>query len=378
MGISKVSRADLKLGMLVPWDVYASNGMLLVRKGHLIANVNQIDYLVERGCYEDRSEVAAPAPAPQSVLRKLNTACAELQQVLELVAARLAPHDIVRRLEEVALLVTQAVDLSADVAVASILHNQQAAPYAVRHSVDTAVLAQLAARALRHDARAIFTTTLAALTMNVGMQEQYLRLHESRGKLSEQDVERVRQHPQRGAALLRHAGVTDPVWLACVLHHHENEDGSGYPAGKKGDDIPVGAKLIALADRYCARVVTRNYLQPLLPNAALRDILLEGRSVLDGQLAAVMIRELGIYPVGTWVKLLNGEVGVVSRKGLRSTMPHVESVIGPRGAPLAVFLQRDTRGDLHTIREVLATEQVLALGGQPLRMEQVWGRLARP
>ncbi|WP_311196838.1 HD-GYP domain-containing protein [Rugamonas apoptosis] len=380
MGINRVSRADLKLGMLVPWDVYASNGMLLVRKGHLIANANQIDYLVERGSYEDHGDAKAPAPAPatQSVLRKLNTACLELQQALELVAARLAPQDTVRRLEEVALLVTQAVDLSADVAVASILHNQQAAPYAVRHSVDTAVLAQLAARALRHDARAIFTTTLAALTMNVGMQEQSLRLHESKEKLSPQDLERMRQHPQRGAALLRHAGVSDPEWLACVLHHHENEDGSGYPGGKDGAEIPVGAKLIALADRYCARVVSRHYLQPLLPNAALRDILLEGRSVLDGQLAAVMIRELGIYPVGTWVKLLNGEVGVVSRKGLRSTTPHVESVIGPRGAPLNVFLQRDTRGELHAIRDVLAPEQVLALGGQPLRMEQVWGRLARP
>ena len=364
--------------MLVPWDVYAANGMLLVRKGHMIASAHQIDYLVERGSYEERGEDVAPAPERASVLRKLNTACLELQQALELVAARLAPHDIQRRLEQVALLVTQAVDLSADVAVASILHNQQAAPYAVRHSVDTAVLAQLAARALRHDARAIFTTTLAALTMNVGMQEQYLRLHESRGKLSQPDLERVRQHPQRGVALLRHAGITDTDWLACVLHHHENEDGSGYPAGRKGADIPVGAKLIALADRYCARVVSRHYLQPLLPNAALRDILVEGRSVLDGQLAAVMIRELGIYPVGTWVKLLNGEVGVVSRKGLRTTTPHVESVIGPRGAPLDVFLRRDTRGELHAIREVLAAAQVLALGGQPLRMEQVWGRLASP
>jgi hypothetical protein len=105
-------------------------------------------------------------------------------------------------------------------------------------------------------------------------------------------------------------------------------------------------------------------------------MLLEARTTLDSNLAALMIRELGIYPIGTYVRMISGEVAVVSRRGLQSTTPHVESVIGPRGAPLDVFLQRDTRSELHTIREVLTNEQVAALAAPPLRMEQVWGRAA--
>ena len=54
----------------------------------------------------------------------------------------------------------------------------------------------------------------------------------------------------------------------------------------------------------------------------------------------------------------------------------VESVIGPRGAPLEVFLQRDTRHARHAIREVLTNAQVAALHAPPLRMAQVWGRAA--
>lgn len=111
-------------------------------------------------------------------------------------------------------------------------------------------------------------------------------------------------------------------------------------------------------------------------NAALRDMLLEARTTLDSNLAALMIRELGIYPIGTYVRLISGEVGVVARRGLQSTTPHVESVLGPRGAPLDLFLQRDTRNELHTIREVLTNAQVAALAAPPLRMEQVWGRAA--
>jgi len=373
MTIRRVKQSDLKLGMLVPWNVYADNGMLLVRKGHMIVKPSQIDYLAELGSYEDISD-QVEARQPASVLRKLNQALLQLEPLLNAVASRHAPADTRRMLEDIAGLVTEAVELNADVAVACVLHNQHAAPYPVRHCVDTAVVAQIAGRARRMLPAEINILTLAALTMNVGMLEQHEHLHGRQAALGDAEMDRLRSHPQRGVDLLRGAGITNPDWLDAVLLHHENEDGSGYPRGAAGGHIPATAKLIALADRYCARVSRRGYRKPMLPNAALRDILLE-KQTFDGQLAAVLIRELGIYPVGTYVKLVNGEIGVVARKGLNSTMPHVESIIGPRGAPLDVYLQRDTRGALNGIKAVLSLEEVGALTA-PLRMERVWGRVA--
>ena len=58
MKIRKVTAADLKLGMLIPWNVYSDTGALLVRKGHMIASANQIAYLIERGSFEDYSDGA--------------------------------------------------------------------------------------------------------------------------------------------------------------------------------------------------------------------------------------------------------------------------------------------------------------------------------
>lgn len=372
MKIRKISPGDLHVGQLLPWDVYGEGGGLLARKGHLIANANQRDGLVERGVFEDRSEALPAAKAPQSVLRILNAVCLELDAVLRDIASgrTVGPLQLRHKLEDIAAMVTEAVDLNADVAIACILHNQQAAPYSVRHSIDTAVVAQLAARALRKPPDEIATLTLAALTMNVGMLADHDFLQAGAAGLSAAESRLVRLHPQAGVLLLRQAGIVDEAWLACVLAHHENEDGSGYPNGLAGAAIPEAAKLLALADRYCARVAQRRYRKTMLPNAALRDILLEARHTLDGVLAAVLIRELGIYPVGTYVRLLNGEVGVVSRKGLNSTTPWVASLLGPRGAPLDVLLQRDTRGDLSGIREVLDAAQANAA----FRMEQVWGR----
>ncbi len=375
MNIRKVTPADLKLGMLLPWDVYGENGALLVRKGHMIASANQIAYLVERGMFEDGEPPPATPEAP-SVLRKLNAAYLELHTLLEAAAQGVAPADFRRRLDHIALLVHDAVDLNPDIATASILHHQRQAHYMARHSVNTALVAVLLARARQRSRNDVMTVTLAALTMNTGMLEHHRRWHDSSAPLSPEDQAHQRAHPERSVQLLRAAGVNDEAWLNCVLHHHENEDGTGYPLGKVGAQIPLLSKLVALADRYCARVSERGYRPVLTPNAALRDMLLEARTTLDTNLVSLVIRELGIYPIGTWVRMINGEVGVVARRGLQSTTPHVESVLGPRGAPLEVFLQRDTRNPLHVIREVLSNAQVLALQAPPLRMAQVWGRAA--
>ncbi|TFW25774.1 HD domain-containing protein [Duganella callida] len=361
--------------MLLPWDVYGENGALLIRKGHLIASANQIAYLVERGVFEDGQPAEAPREPP-SVVRKLNAAYLELHTVLQAVVSGPAPADFRRKLDEIALMVQSAVDLSADIATASILHNQQQAPYAARHRVNTAVVTILLARARQRSRNDVMTATLAALTMNLGMLEQHQRWHDSGAPLGEQDRAQMLAHPERGVQLLRQAGVNDEAWLSCVLHHHENEDGSGYPAGLVGAQIPLLSKLVALADRYCARVSERSYRPAMTPNAALRDMLLETRTTLDTNLVSLVVRELGIYPIGSYVRLVNGEVAVVSRRGLQSTTPHVESVIGPRGAPLDPFLQRDTRHAQHAIREVLTTAQVAAMDAPPLRMAQVWGRAA--
>jgi hypothetical protein len=135
----------------------------------------------------------------------------------------------------------------------------------------------------------------------------------------------------------------------------------------------MAARLLALADRYCARVSVRRYRKTMLPNAALRDMLLDQTGRSDASLVTGLIRELGIYPLGSFVRLADGEIGVVTGKTLSPTAPYVHALIGPRGAPLDLPLRRDTRADLHAIREVLSPEQA----GVKVKPGQLWGTLAR-
>jgi hypothetical protein len=110
----------------------------------------------------------------------------------------------------------------------------------------------------------------------------------------------------------------------------------------------------------------------LLPNAALRDILIGGKTTVDLMLVTLFIRELGTYPIGTFVKLENGEIGVVTSKGPTTTTPYVHCLIGPRGAALSMPIKRDTQKPLHAIREVLHRDQVQIR----FNMRQLWGEIA--
>ena len=372
MKIRRIYAGELALGLALPWDVHGETGGLLARLGHVITSENQIALLLARGVIADTSEdVPRTAREAPSALRMLNQAATGLALVLPAIAATQVVAQ--EQLTPLAQLVEEAVALDADVALACILHKQGAGDFAVCHSIDTAVIVTLLARALKQDDAALRSMLLAALSMNVGMLERHAHFQQKAGPLDAAERAYIRAHPQVGVNLLRAAGVTDAVWLQAVLQHHENIDGSGYPLGIRGDEIGLAARLIMLADRYCARVSARSYRKSLLPNAALREMLSADKATLDAPLASLLVRELGIYPVGTFVKLLNGEIGVVTRKGLNATTPHVQSLVGPRGARLDVPLRRDTRVDLHAIREVLSAEQA-ALQFRP---DQLWGCSAR-
>lgn len=321
------------------------------------------------------SGVAARNPASAeespSVLRMINQAHRQLEQVLFNLGDE---ADAQGRILDIARALMQATDSNPDIALACILLNQEEGSYAVRHCIDSGVVALLVARALGQVPSETLTIMAAALTMNVGMLPSQEQLQSRLNAISDAELALIQRHPQQSADMLKAAGVSDNEWLTYVLLHHENEDGSGYPHGRKGDEIPLNAKIIALADRYCARVSSRSYRKSLLPNEALSDILLADHQSVDPMLTTSFIRVLGIYPTGAVVRLANGEIGVVAGKGSSSTTPMVHAMIAQDGAPLSTPIRRDTAAAQFAIREMLSEEKA----GVRFSMQQVWGDEARP
>lgn len=372
----RLNHRDLTVGEPLPWDVYGADNKLLLRRGHVLENDHQVEELVDRGLFIDGAHAdrhAPPAPtnhieAP-SALRFINMATKRLERLLYNLGNE---TDVQAKFLEVTKALAYAVNINADVAIASIQLNHAGAHYAIRHCIDTALLAYLVARAMQKEPVECQSIMAAALTMNVGMLRQQDQLQDKQEPLSETEIAVIKAHPHKSAETLVEAGIHDPTWLMCVRMHHEEADGQGYPLGTEVGAIPDSAKILALADRYCAAISVRKYRRTLLPAAALRDVLMRNGKATEPILAAYFIKELGTTPPGTLVQLQNGEIGVVTQRSGASPSAVVHAFIGPRGAPLSFPIKRDTAKPLYAIHETLAWEKATLR----FSMQQLWGNEA--
>jgi HD-GYP domain-containing protein (c-di-GMP phosphodiesterase class II) len=92
-----------------------------------------------------------------------------------------------------------------------------------------------------------------------------------RGPLEQEELEEIRTHPERGIELLRDRGDAAAA-LGCILHHHERWDGAGYPHALAGRQIPVEARILALADAYDAMTSHRPYREALAHDEAIAEL----------------------------------------------------------------------------------------------------------
>ncbi len=232
-------------------------------------------------------------------------------------------------------------EIDSDAALASVLLSRWL-PYSVRQCCNTAVICEVLWRQLEWPAEKRLCGLAAALTMNLSILRLQDALYHQQQPLSDAQKAAILAHPRAAVALLERLGVGEPVWLNAVAQHHEALDGSGYPARPSGDAIGTEARGLAMADKYCAMIAERGYRQGRPADAALRQMLLSHGKGLDTELAARLVRAVGIYPPGSAVELNNGEIGVVVKCTLDARHPVVRIVISADGRDLREFPERLT------------------------------------
>lgn len=373
--MDRIGPKDLHVGEPLPWDVYDGHGKLLLRRGEVVQSAKALERFIESGLFVQQETVAARHAAPPVEERP-----SALQPVID--ARRLLgelharhPEQIVElqpRMLRLVELVRSACEVNTTVALASILLMQDT-NYTARHPVDVAILTCILGREMGLDDDARTSAVAAALTMNIGMVEVQEKVNAIAGPLNDKLTAMIHRHPQLGVERLEKLGVTDACWLACVRQHHENHDGTGYPDGLVGEAIALPARIIGLADRYCAMVSGRQYRGPQKPHTALRDLYIKEGQKIDVAVAGTMIRIMGLYPPGTLVRLKTGEIGVVTGPGEGPDTPAVHAVIGRSGLALEVASHRKTHTAAQAIEDVLTVDKLSI----PIRFTSIWGHHAR-
>jgi HD-GYP domain-containing protein (c-di-GMP phosphodiesterase class II) len=129
-------------------------------------------------------------------------------------------------------------------------------------------------------------------------------------QLTHEEFATIRRHPDEGCAILLSGAPLDPIVLDVCRHHHEKVDGSGYSKGLKNEQISLHSKMAAVCDVYDAITSNRPYKRGWDPAESLRRMA-SWTDHFDESIFQAFVRSLGIYPVGSLVRLKSGRLGVV-------------------------------------------------------------------
>src|SRR6266542_734100 len=161
-------------------------------------------------------------------------------------------------------------------------------PYTRGHSVRVADLAVTLGEALGWVGARLDTLRLGGLLHDIGKLAVSAHVLAKPGPLSPDEVAAIRAHPVTGAKLLEPIAAARPA-LSCVLFHHERWDGSGYPTGRAGHDIPLDARVLAVADAYDAMTTTRPYRRAFTSDEARAEIARCSGTQFDPMLSVLFV-----------------------------------------------------------------------------------------
>ena len=210
-------------------------------------------------------------------------------------------------------------------ALISLARLKTADDYTYMHSVAVCAMMVALSKQLGLDEEQTRLAGISGLMHDLGKAAMPMDVLNKPGKLTEAEFAIIKRHPEEGHRLLLTGSDVDPMVLDVCLHHHEKTDGSGYPKGLKDEEISLYAKMGAVCDVYDAITSNRPYKAGWDPAESLRRMAEWSKGHFDIRVVQAFVKSLGIYPIGSLVKLSSGKLAVViEQTGKSLTTPTVK------------------------------------------------------
>ena len=195
----------------------------------------------------------------------------------------------------------------------SVARLKNANEYTYMHSVAVCALMIATAKAVGLNEVQCKEAGVAGLLHDIGKMSIPNAIIDKTGPLTDQEFEIIRTHPQKGYSILKEQQeVTNGVLDVC-LHHHEKIDGSGYPKGLKKEQISTLVRIASICDVYDAVTSDRPYKVGWNPAEALKKMA-QWEGHFDKKIFQIFVKVIGIYPIGSFVRLENGKMGIVYKQ----------------------------------------------------------------
>jgi HD-GYP domain-containing protein (c-di-GMP phosphodiesterase class II) len=210
-------------------------------------------------------------------------------------------------------------------ALVSLLRLKNKDDYTYMHSVAVCAMMIALAKEMNLSESEIKQLGMAGLLHDLGKAAISIDVLNKPGALTDDEFALVKLHPERGHALMVQAGIPDEVVLDVCIHHHEKVSGAGYPHKLKGDEISLYAKMGAVCDVYDAITSNRPYKEGWEPGVSLQRMA-QWAGHFDDVVFKAFVKSMGIYPIGSMVKLKSGRLAVVTDQSPKSLLTPIVKV----------------------------------------------------
>lgn len=237
-------------------------------------------------------------------------------------------------------------------------------PHTAARAVQTATILSALRPLLPRDDAQHRILLCAALSMNVATWVFQDELGTQETPLSSGQLRELHLHPLQSSAWLSEMGIEDALWHRLVQQHHERPNGNGYPFRLQNGALDPLAHQLQLVDEIMARISPRGARQPMSTDLVLKQLLSQPDGN-DARLSAALIKTLGCYPPGMFVRLANGQLAIVTRRSGQITHPLV-AWLGQDG----VFVERSSQ---EPGLEITGAAELRTRGDRFTGLARAWG-----
>jgi HD-GYP domain-containing protein (c-di-GMP phosphodiesterase class II) len=363
----------LRPGMYIE-DVFNDTGVLLYSANTLVNGFHQIEILRRQGVFSvyislqkgtDAEEGSELEPFPENISETDSTFHVYSPEQLKKTAnLHKRTIDIVKdtmqaartgRMFSISLLVQVVEEMvegileDPDVHLA-LCHLKSYSSRIYVHSVNVAVVGTGLAGAMGYKKNQIIEAGVGLLLHDIGKVKIPEKLLAKGGMYTHQELEYIRKHPLFGIEIVDRKGFNIPeIARTIISQHHERWNGGGFPHGLKGNKIDELAIICAISDMYDNLTTGDIYRRACLPQEALALIFQGSDEEYPRKIVELFTKLLGIYPVGSFVKLETGEMGLVTRINRQTLLfPHVLVLFDSNGGKVETPYSKNLAETLKT------------------------------
>jgi len=202
-------------------------------------------------------------------------------------------------------------------------------------AVATAVWAVMFGRHLGFDRKGLEHLAVGGLLLDIGNTALPESVVNAEGAITRDEFAQVPQHVEAGAKILRRSPGMHPAVFEMVMYHHERYDGTGYPYGIAGSNIPPFGRIAGIVDCYDAMTTKNAYSPALAAYDAARELNEMRDKEFSGEVVERFMHTIGMFPTGSIAELSDGSVGLVLEQNPENLLqPKVLILKSPRGEML--------------------------------------------